>query len=123
MKSPPSVLIVDDEAAIVMALEITLEASGFSVCSSASSKEEAVATAIKCHPDFVVMDIRLSGASDGIEAAKEIREKLGDTRIIFITGYSEGEVRRRAMEQEPIAYVVKPFQVSELIAIMNEHRN
>ncbi len=123
MRPSPSVLIVDDEAAIVMALEITLEASGFSVCGTASSRDEAVTSAVQCRPDFIVMDIRLSGASDGIEAAKEIRDRIGLTRIIFVTGYSEGEVKRRAMEQNPIAYVVKPFQIAELIRILNANRN
>ncbi|MBD3345154.1 MAG: response regulator [Chitinivibrionales bacterium] len=118
MKTSPSVLIVEDEAAMVMALKARFKAGGFSVIGSASSKEEAVSLALEKSPDYIIMDIRLSGESDGIEAAQEIADKL-NTHIIFITGYSEGDTRRRAMQVKPVAYLVKPFAISELISIMS----
>lgn len=119
-KPSPSVLIVEDEAAMVLAMKMRLKAGGYSVCGTASSKEEAVAAAIDKRPDFVIMDIRLTGGGDGIEAAREIVGRL-ETGIIFATGYAESDVRGRAMEVKPIAYLVKPFKIAELIGIMNEH--
>ncbi len=117
MGSTPSVLIVEDEAIMVMLLEKRVEAKGYCVCGTASTKTEAVELALKHTPDFVILDVRLSGEGDGIEAAQEIISKI-DTHIIFITGYSGGEVKRRAMELEPDAYLVKPFEISELLTVM-----
>ncbi|MBD3317444.1 MAG: response regulator [Chitinivibrionales bacterium] len=121
MKPSPSVLIVEDEAAMVLALQLRLKAGGFSVCGIASSKDEAVSLATEHLPDFVIMDIRLSGEGDGIDAAREIADGLG-TNVIFTTGYAEEDVRKRAMEVEPLAFLVKPFRIAELITIMNRHR-
>ncbi|MBD3345151.1 MAG: response regulator [Chitinivibrionales bacterium] len=121
MRASPSVLIVEDEAAMVMALKARLRADGFSVCGTVSTREKAVSSAIENSPDFIVMDIRLSGRSDGIEAAKEITDKI-HTSIIFVTGYSEGSIKRKAMRVNPVAYMVKPFPISELISIMNRCR-
>lgn len=118
MNTSPTVLIVEDEAAMVLALEMRFRAAGFTVCGTASSKEEAITAARECSPDFIIMDIRLTGESDGIEAAREITTELA-THIIFVTGYSEGEVRDKAMKLNPLAYLVKPFAIAELIAIMH----
>lgn len=115
----PSVLIVEDEAIMVMLLEKRLEARGYRICGTASTKSEAISMAIEKSPEFVIMDVRLCGEGDGIEAALEISQKI-DTHLIFITGYSGGEVKRRAMELEPAAYLVKPFEISELLTVMED---
>jgi YesN/AraC family two-component response regulator len=117
MNSPPTVLIVDDEAVTVMLLERRIRSGGFTICGEASTKEEAVEIAIKETPDFILMDIRLIGTYDGIEAAGEISAKM-KSHIIFITGYSSGEVHRRAIELKPLAYLVKPYEMKELLSIM-----
>lgn len=119
MKEYPSVLIVDDEATMALALQVRFRAAGFFVSGTASTMDEAVSLAIKNHPDFIIMDIRLSGEGDGIDAAEQINEKM-QTQIIFISGYSEGEVKTRAMKLHPLAYLLKPFAVSELISIIQQ---
>ncbi len=88
----------------------------------ASSKDEAVALARQANPDYIIMDIRLSGEGDGIDAAREIMS-TNDTNVIFITGYSGGGVKERAMELNPHAYLVKPVKSTKLISLMqNTHK-
>ncbi|HEX3018694.1 MAG TPA: response regulator [Chitinispirillaceae bacterium] len=120
MHSPPSVLVVDDEAAIMMALVLRMKAGGFSVCGVASTKDESVELATREKPDFILMDIRLIGQFDGIEAAREIMAVNKDVRIIFISGYSDGEVFRKAMDLKPLAYLVKPVNVVDVLSIMRQ---
>ncbi|MFP4015330.1 MAG: response regulator [Chitinispirillaceae bacterium] len=115
----PSVLIVDDEAVMVMLLQVRLRGAGLNVVGTASSKEEAVSEALDTFPDYIIMDIRLTESGDGIEAAREILGKI-QTRVIFISGYSEGDIKNRAMELDPLAYLVKPFDASEVISIIRE---
>lgn len=115
----PSVLIVDDEAVMVMLLQVRLRGAGLNVVGTASSKEEAVSEALETSPDYIIMDIRLTESGDGIEAAREILGKI-QTRVIFISGYSEGDIKNRAMELDPLAYLVKPFDASEVISIIRE---
>ncbi|MFP4417317.1 MAG: response regulator [Fibrobacterota bacterium] len=117
MHSAPSVLIVEDEAIMVMLLEKRLEVRGFRICGTASTKEEAVRMALENSPEFIIMDVRLSGEGDGIEAAREICTSI-NTHVIFITGYSGGDVKKRAMEIHPDGYLVKPFEISELLMVM-----
>jgi CheY-like chemotaxis protein len=117
MDRPPSVLIVEDEAAMALALQVRMRTGGFAVCGTASSKAEAVDLALEHRPDVILMDIRLTGEGDGIEAAQEIQQTM-DTQIIFMTGYSEGEVKKRAMALNPAAYMVKPFSLAELLSVV-----
>lgn len=122
MKSEPKVLVVEDEAVMAMLLEKRIRSKGFDVCAVASTKEDAVDYALKKKPDFIIMDIRLSGDSDGIEAAQEIVSRI-KTKLIFSTGYSNEKIMAEAMKTHPIAYLVKPFDIIELVTIMNNHRD
>jgi AmiR/NasT family two-component response regulator len=119
MQTPRSVLIVEDESIMVMLLELKIKTAGFSICDSVGSKDEAISAAIEHSPDIIIMDIRLNGNSDGIEAAAEIVKKI-KTQIIFTTGYSDPETIQRAQQVKPLAYLVKPFEMSELISIMKK---
>jgi DNA-binding NarL/FixJ family response regulator len=122
MQTPGSVLIVEDESIMVMLLELKIKAAGFSICDAVGSKDEAISSAIEHSPDIIIMDIRLNGNSDGIEAAAEIINKI-KTKIIFTTGYSDPDTIQRAQQVKPVAYMVKPFEMSELIAVMKRSMN
>ncbi|MFP4165503.1 MAG: response regulator [Chitinispirillaceae bacterium] len=115
----PSVLVVDDEAVMVMLLQVRLRAGGFEVVGTASSKEEAISVALDTNPDYIVMDIRLTDSGDGIEAAQEIMSRI-KTKVIFISGYSDGEIKSRAMALNPVGYLVKPFDASEVISMITQ---
>lgn len=112
-----SVLIVEDEAVVGLDLSLQLEALGYAVVGVATSGEEAVQSARSLSPDLILMDVRLQGAVDGIEAAARIRG-VQEVPIIFLTSYSDDETVRRAARTAPYGYLTKPYQLRELRAAM-----
>jgi len=90
------ILIVEDEFIIAKALSKEIEAYGYDVCALLFSGEDALEIAEKAKPDLVIMDIRLQGEMNGVEAARQIRNRFA-IPVIYITGYSEDEnyFRRR----------------------------
>lgn len=114
MNNPPKVLIVEDEAVLAMLYRRRLKSRGYAVTGTASTREEAVSLAFKDPPDFVLMDIRLAGENDGIDAAREITARIR-TRTIFMTGYSDERIKNVALELHPLAYLIKPFDLQELL--------
>ena len=81
------VLIVEDEAIVSMDLRYKLEALGYSVPAEIGSGEEAVDAASRLRPDVVLMDIKLSGEMDGIDAAAQIRDQFG-VPVVYLTAYA-----------------------------------
>ena len=71
--SKPAILIVEDEAIVAADLAGKLQRLGYEVAETAAQGEEAVALAGRLRPQLVLMDIRLQGPMDGIEAAEAIR--------------------------------------------------
>ncbi len=111
--SIPNILVVEDENLVAMDLRSRLEELGFQVSAVVPSGEEAVLTAQKSLPDAILMDIKLRGRLDGIEAARQIRN-IADIPIIYLTAYSEERLLQRAKLTEPYAYLIKPFVTREL---------
>jgi PAS domain S-box-containing protein len=111
--SETKILVVEDEAIIAKDIEQTLWDFGYTVPAIASSGEEAIQKAQETQPDLVLMDIVLKGRIGGIEAAREIRAKLG-TPIVFLTAYADEIMLSQAKVAEPSGYLVKPFQPHEL---------
>ncbi|WP_027368011.1 ATP-binding protein [Desulfocurvibacter africanus] len=108
-----SILVVDDERIVALDLTYTLEHLGYVIAGVAATGEEAVARSIDAKPDLVLMDIRLKGDMDGIEAAERIKELL-DIPIIYLTAYSDNMTLERAKPSEPFGYLIKPFHEREL---------
>lgn len=111
--SKKRILIVEDEAAVVLDLEGTLARLGYEVAGVCATGEDAVAFAASLTPDLVLMDIRLAGPMDGIEAAAAIRAQDG-APIVFLTAQGDKQTLARARVSEPYAYVLKPFDEREL---------
>src|SRR3990167_11404280 len=84
----PSILIVDDEFIISESLGLQVEEMGFEVCGTAATAQTAVELAKAHRPDVVLMDVRLKGPEDGVDAALEIHRTVG-SKVIFITGSRE----------------------------------
>ena len=84
----PRVLIVEDEILIAEELTERLSNLGFAVIAAVDTAEEGIAIAIRENPDLVLMDIRLQGRKDGVQAAKEIRQQM-DVPIVYVTAYSD----------------------------------
>jgi CheY-like chemotaxis protein len=109
----PRILIVEDESIVVADLVSRLPHMGYEVTGSATNGEEALVLAERARPDLVLMDIRLEGSMDGIDAAREMRDRLG-LPVVFLTAHAEGATLLRAKKVEPFGYVLKPFEDREL---------
>jgi PAS domain S-box-containing protein len=110
---PPRILIVEDEAIVAMEIERRLKKLGYTVPTIIFSGQEAVQAALDLQPDLIIMDIKLKGDIDGIEAAHRIHQQL-DVPIIYLTAYSDADILARAKITEPYGYIVKPFQERDL---------
>jgi len=108
-----NVLIVEDDPIIQHLIQICLKNLGYEVCGTAGTGDEAVVAAQKTTPDFVLMDINLSGRIDGIDAAKEIKAH-SEARIIFLTAFSDEKIIERAKEIHPAGFILKPFSNNDL---------
>jgi PAS domain S-box-containing protein len=107
------ILVVEDEAIVAMDLRYKLEALGYTVPALSYSGEEAVDLADELSPDLVLMDIRLNGTLDGIDAAARIRERL-DIPVVYLTAYADDSTIQRAKITEPFGYLLKPVENKEL---------
>ena len=107
------VLIVEDEFYISLHTRELLEALGHVVVAVAVSADQAFSIAERERPDVVLMDIRLVGERDGIDAAQEIAGRLG-IGSIFVTANTDPETRRRADAVPPLGFLEKPLTVQRL---------
>jgi DNA-binding response OmpR family regulator len=106
-------LIVEDEALIAEELRERLLRLGFSVIAAVDNGDEGVAIATRERPDLVLMDIRLKGQKDGVQAAKEIREQV-DIPIVYLTAHSDRGTVDRASKTDHDGFILKPFVRREL---------
>ncbi len=107
------VLVVEDESIIAKDIELSLKGLGYRVCGSADTGPDALEKAERTKPDVVLMDIRLRGDMDGIEAARLIHERL-HVPVVFLTAYADEPTLRRAEAALPFGYVLKPFEERDL---------
>lgn len=111
------VLIVEDESLVALETAETVESFGFNVVGICSRSEEAVQKAEALRPDIILMDIHLKAHGNGIETAQRIFE-IYRPAVIFLTAYSDSEHIVRAMDIEPLGYLVKPIFSQELYALL-----
>jgi DNA-binding NarL/FixJ family response regulator len=111
------VLIVEDEVLIVLELERALTAAGFEVVGAAASADEAVALAEQEQPDAALMDVRLRGARDGVDAALEIWQRF-KIRSVFVSGNIDEAMKQRAAPAQPLGFVAKPFITGQIVALL-----
>lgn len=117
--SSPCILLVEDDFLVGMEMEIGLEEAGFEVAGIAATAEEAVELAARRRPALIVMDIRLAGDGDGIDAALEIYRTLG-IRSIFASAHGDSQTRARAEAAQPLGWVAKPYRVEALLKAVDE---
>lgn len=106
-------MIVEDEGIVALSLRRRLESLGYEVPIVVGSGEEAVQQAQATELNLILMDIRLHGAMDGIEAATQIRLH-SDIPIIYLTANSDEDTLQRAKLTQPFGYLLKPFEEREL---------
>src|SRR5580704_9135676 len=105
------VVVVEDEGLIAHDIASRLQTLGHQVLATASTAEDAVAHAGAA--DIVLMDIRIDGPRDGIDAAREIRAKYR-IPVVFLTAHADRATLDRAKAAGPFGYLVKPFGPSAL---------
>ena len=117
MTSPGiSILVVEDEAMTAMYMETFLRRKGYEVLKRVSTGEDAVYSVHSLKPDLVLMDIRLAGKMDGIESASKILSETDSAvQVIFTTGYTDVELKDRALLLNPLGFFIKPVNMPELI--------
>jgi response regulator NasT len=107
------VLIAEDEVLIRLDLAEMLRDEGYQVIGEAGDGQEAVELAERLQPDLVIMDVKMP-RRDGIDAASEIAGKR-IAPIVVLTAFSQRDLVERARDAGAMAYLVKPFSVTDLI--------
>jgi signal transduction histidine kinase len=113
VKGGRDILIVEDENIVALDMRMRLEAMGYRVVDVVETGGLAIERAAALTPDLVLMDIKLKGEQDGIEAAGHLRERT-EVPVIFVTAFTDERTLERAKHASPYGYIVKPFHEREL---------
>jgi DNA-binding NarL/FixJ family response regulator len=108
-----TVLVVDDEFLVAEGLCMQVEDMNLSVCGTATNADEALALAMMFRPEVVLMDMRLRGEQDGVDAALAIHAEVG-SKVIFITGSREQSTIDRIHQDHPAGLLFKPVSDRQL---------
>ena len=113
MTNRTKILIAEDEAIIRLDLKESLEAEGYEVVGETGRGDEVIGLVRSLEPDLVILDIKMPGMT-GIQAAEIITEE-GLAAVILLTAFSQQELVQQASNAGVLAYLVKPFQRSDLV--------
>ncbi|MFZ9926613.1 MAG: ANTAR domain-containing response regulator [Candidatus Nanopelagicaceae bacterium] len=108
---PLRIVVAEDEALIRMDLVEMLEREGYEVVGEAANGSEAIAKVREQKPDIALFDVKMP-IKDGITAAQELR---GEVPIVMLTAFSQRELIERANSAGVMAYLIKPFTITDLI--------
>jgi PAS domain S-box-containing protein len=111
------ILIVEDDRIVARDIEQQLLRLGYAVAGMTARGDEALALAVSARADLVLMDVRLQGPVDGVDAAQLIHQQC-NIPVVFLTAYADDETVRRASLAEPFGYVLKPFEDSQLRTVI-----
>jgi CheY-like chemotaxis protein len=111
---PVKVLVVEDDYLVSIQMEQALSEAGFEVAGLVASADDAIEAAAVQRVKLVIMDIRLAGRRDGVEAAIELFNRYG-IRSIFATAHMDAETRKRAAIAQPLDWLQKPYSMASLI--------
>ena len=94
------ILVVEDQRLIAADIENTLKKLGYVVVGNVSSGEDAISESDHLRPELVLMDVRLRGEMDGIQAAEIIRDRF-NVPVVYLTAYADEETILRAKKTAP----------------------
>src|SRR3954462_5869449 len=115
----PRILVVEDDYFVALDLEGALRDAGMQVLGPVPTAEEALALAQAERPVLAVMDIRLAGSKDGIDAALELYRAFG-IRCIFASAHVEPPYRQRAAAAAPLGWVQKPYTIPAIVSAVKK---
>lgn len=107
------ILIVEDDLLLSAVKKRFVQNLGYQAVGTARTAEDAIEKANLLQPDLIIMDIKLIGDMDGIQAMKKIRE-LSDVPVIYLSGVSDREVLERAEKTKFVDFLVKPITSADL---------
>ncbi len=107
------IILVEDDFIIALLLEKQIQRMGYEVAEKIDNGEDAIAMVRENRLDLVLMDIKLVGEIDGIEAMNEIR-KFSDVPVIYLTGNADENTKKRAYKTGPSDYLIKPIDMEVL---------
>jgi response regulator NasT len=110
---PIRVVLAEDEAIIRLDLKETLEEEGYDVVGETGRGDEAVTLVQDLKPDLAILDVKMPGM-DGLQAASLISADK-QAAVLILTAFSQRDLIEKARDAGALAYLVKPFQKSELI--------
>jgi len=108
-----TILLAEDEGIVAEDLRKQLTKLGYTVCAVVSTGEDAVRKAEEENPDLLLIDIRLNGAMDGVEAVARIHDRH-KIPVIYMTAFGDAETMKRAGNVGPFGYLSKPLDLKEL---------
>lgn len=111
------ILLVEDDFLVAMTMESDLAEGKYDIAGIANSADAAVSLAKKTRPDLVVMDIRLVGPRDGVDAALEIFAQTG-IRCLFASANADAQARARAAAAQPLGWLQKPYGREALLSAL-----
>jgi DNA-binding NarL/FixJ family response regulator len=107
------ILIVEDEKVVAEATAEFLKGAGYDIIGIPQDGEKAVGIALSTRPDLIIMDIRLKGEMDGIEAVEEIHGVMY-VPVVYLTAYSEPATIERANRTRHSGFIKKPVMEEDL---------
>jgi DNA-binding NarL/FixJ family response regulator len=113
----PRILVVEDDFLVASEIEVALQSAGFAVTGVAASADEAIALAQNNKPDLAIIDIRLHGKRDGVDAALVLFREHA-IPCIFATAHADEAVRARAAAASPRGWLQKPYTMPLLIEVV-----
>lgn len=107
------ILIVEDESIVALDIKRALNKLGHEVTDMVTNYDDTLYSIEDNRPDIILMDIHLENSKDGIETVHAIQEK-NTIPIIYLTAFSDEKTIQRAIQTNPIGYLIKPFKREEL---------
>ncbi|HOW83251.1 MAG TPA: response regulator [Spirochaetota bacterium] len=112
------IMLVEDEAITALDMANMLKNIGYDVAATIASGEEAVQKAPEIKPDLILMDIMLSDELDGIDATRQIKEKM-NVPVVYLTGNADSRTFKRAGETNHLGYLIKPVSRDNLKSVLS----
>lgn len=109
----PTIVVAEDEAIIRLDLVETLVEEGYDVVAEVGRGDEALRLIEELNPDLAILDVRMPGL-DGIEVAREVVSQRA-AAVLILTAFGQRDLVERAAEAGAMAYLVKPWQRSDLV--------
>lgn len=115
---PKNVMIVEDDAILLFVNEKLISDLGHNIVGTAKTGPDAIELVKKTNPDIILMDIRIIGDMDGIDATIEIR-KFSDVPVVFVSGNSDPNTYERAKKTGMHSFLIKPVSPEMLKEVLS----